>query len=149
MDNLETLEQVTSIVEAYLRHNRMPASGISELIASVDASIRRLNQPAVEAPAPKQPAVNPKRSVFADHIVCLEDGKKFKSLKRHLSVHHGLTPAEYRSKWGLDAEYPMVAPNYAATRSELAKSLGLGRKKAPEPVPAKGRGRKPRAAKAG
>ena len=76
------------------------------------------------------PAVNPKRSVFPDHIVCLEDGKKFKSLKRHLATDHGLTPDEYRAKWGLPADYPMVAPSYSATRSALAKSSGLGRKPA-------------------
>ncbi|WP_292587215.1 MucR family transcriptional regulator, partial [Mesorhizobium sp.] len=71
------------------------------------------------------PAVNPKRSVFPDHIVCLEDGKKFKSLKRHLATDHGLTPDEYRAKWGLAPDYPMVAPSYSATRSALAKSSGL------------------------
>ncbi|WP_292371737.1 MucR family transcriptional regulator [Mesorhizobium sp.] len=76
------------------------------------------------------PAVNPKRSVFPDYIICLEDGKKFKSLKRHLDVHYGMTPDEYREKWGLKSDYPMVAPNYAAARSELAKSMGLGRKAA-------------------
>ncbi|CDX26931.1 Transcriptional regulator, MucR family [Mesorhizobium plurifarium] len=79
---------------------------------------------------PKAPAVNPKRSVFPEHIICLEDGKKFKSLKRHLSTEYGLTPDEYRAKWGLPANYPMVAPNYAATRSQLAKASGLGRKPA-------------------
>jgi predicted transcriptional regulator len=84
---------------------------------------------------PQKPAVNPKRSVHDDHIVCLEDGKRFKSLKRHLSTHYGLTPDEYRAKWGLPADYPMVAPAYAAARSALAKKMGLGRKaKAPEPV---------------
>ena len=81
------------------------------------------------ASAEKQkPAVNPKRSVHDDYIVCLEDGKKFKSLKRHLMTHYNLTPEEYREKWGLDANYPMVAPNYAAARSQLAKKMGLGRK---------------------
>ncbi|WP_287367481.1 MucR family transcriptional regulator, partial [Mesorhizobium sp.] len=83
-----------------------------------------------QPPADKQkPAVNPKRSVHDDYIVCLEDGKKFKSLKRHLMTHYGLTPDEYREKWGLDASYPMVAPNYAAARSQLAKKMGLGRKR--------------------
>ena len=81
-------------------------------------------------PADKQkPAVNPKKSVHDDYIVCLEDGKKFKSLKRHLMTHYGLTPEQYREKWGLDASYPMVAPNYAAARSQLAKKMGLGRKR--------------------
>ena len=83
-----------------------------------------------QPPADKQkPAVNPKRSVHDDYIVCLEDGKKFKSLKRHLMTHYGLTPDQYREKWGLDASYPMVAPNYAAARSQLAKKMGLGRKR--------------------
>ncbi|TGT92495.1 transcriptional regulator, partial [bacterium M00.F.Ca.ET.155.01.1.1] len=84
-------------------------------------------QPSAEK---QKPAVNPKRSVHDDYIVCLEDGKKFKSLKRHLSTDHGLTPDEYRAKWGLPADYPMVAPSYSATRSALAKSSGLGRKPA-------------------
>lgn len=78
----------------------------------------------------KEPAVNPKRSVFPDHIICLEDGKKFKSLKRHLATDYGLSPDEYRVKWGLPANYPMVAPNYSATRSQLAKASGLGKKAA-------------------
>lgn len=81
------------------------------------------------------PAVNPKRSVHADYIVCLEDGKRFKSLKRHLMTHYGMTPDEYRAKWGLPRDYPMVAPNYAAARSELAKKMGLGHK--PEAKPRK------------
>ena len=76
----------------------------------------------------QKPAVNPKKSVHDDYIVCLEDGKKFKSLKRHLMTHYGLTPEAYREKWGLDPNYPMVAPNYAAARSRLAKEMGLGRK---------------------
>lgn len=78
----------------------------------------------------KEPAVNPKRSVFPDHIICLEDGKKFKSLKRHLATDYNLTPDEYRAKWDLPANYPMVAPNYAAIRSRLAKASGLGKKPA-------------------
>ncbi len=76
----------------------------------------------------QKPAVNPKKSVHDDYIVCLEDGKKFKSLKRHLMTHYSMTPEQYREKWGLDSSYPMVAPNYAAARSQLAKSMGLGRK---------------------
>lgn len=88
----------------------------------------------------QEPAVNPKKSVTSDFIICLEDGKKFKSLKRHLSSHYGLTPEQYRTKWGLAHDYPMVAPSYAAQRSEMAKSIGLGRKATPakKPVP-KGR----------
>ena len=83
-----------------------------------------------QPPADKQkPAVNPKKSVHDDYIICLEDGKKFKSLKRHLMTHYGLTPDQYREKWGLDSGYPMVAPNYAQARSQLAKKMGLGRKR--------------------
>ncbi|TGV77156.1 transcriptional regulator, partial [Mesorhizobium sp. M2D.F.Ca.ET.145.01.1.1] len=83
-----------------------------------------------EAPSLK-PAVNPKKSIYPDYIISLEDGQKYKSLKRHLAVRHGMTPDEYRTKWGLAKDYPMVAPNYSAARSALAKSLGLGRKAAP------------------
>ena len=85
-----------------------------------------MNEP---EPEPLKPAVNPKKSVFPDYIVCLEDGKKFKSLKRHLRTHYDLSPEEYREKWGLPADYPMVAPNYAAARSALAKKMGLGQQR--------------------
>ena len=123
------------IVSAYVSKNAVPVSGLPELIASIHSSLSGVGQP-VAADQPKQePAVNPKRSVFPDYIICLEDGKKFKSLKRHLAVHYGLSPDEYRAKWGLKADYPMVASNYAAQRSALAKAAGLGRK--PEPAPAK------------
>ncbi|MHA1158354.1 MAG: MucR family transcriptional regulator, partial [Alphaproteobacteria bacterium] len=80
-------------------------------------------------PEPLKPAVNPKKSVFPDFIICLEDGKKFKSLKRHLRTHYDLSPEDYREKWGLASDYPMVAPNYAAARSALAKKMGLGQKR--------------------
>jgi predicted transcriptional regulator len=136
----DLLELTAHIVSAYVAKNRLPASGLSELIASVAASLGGLNQPPAPAAPPPTPAVNPRRSVTPDYIICLEDGKKFKSLKRHIGVHFGLTPEAYRAKWGLAADYPMVAPNYAASRSQLAKSIGLGRKAEPEPVkPAKGK----------
>ncbi|RWE36688.1 MucR family transcriptional regulator [Mesorhizobium sp.] len=116
------------IVSAYVSKNAVPPASLPELIASVNSSLSNLGQ-AVEPDKPAQaPAVNPKRSVFPDYVICLEDGKKFKSLKRHLNVHYGLTPNEYREKWGLKPDYPMVAPNYAAQRSALAKSSGLGHK---------------------
>lgn len=115
------------IVSAYVTKNRLPTTGLPELIASVSDSIRKLGAPAPEPEPELVPAVNPKRSVHADHIVCLEDGKKFKSMKRHLASH-GLTPQQYRAKWGLPADYPMTAPNYSATRSAMAKDIGLGRK---------------------
>ncbi|RUW36992.1 MULTISPECIES: MucR family transcriptional regulator [unclassified Mesorhizobium] len=137
---VDLLELTAHIVSAYVAKNRLPASGLGELIASVASSIGELNQPPAPPAPPPTPAVNPRRSVTPDYIICLEDGKKFKSLKRHIGVHFGLTPEAYRTKWGLPADYPMVAPNYAASRSELAKSIGLGRKAEAEPVkPARGR----------
>ncbi|RUV00536.1 transcriptional regulator [Mesorhizobium sp. M1A.F.Ca.IN.020.03.2.1] len=126
------------IVSAYVAKNALPVSGLPDLIASIHTSLSGIGQGTAARPE-QEPAVNPKRSVSPDHIVCLEDGKKFKSLKRHLALH-GLTPDEYRAKWGLKPDYPMVAPNYAAQRSELAKASGLGRK--PAAKPAKGNGKK-------
>ena len=125
------IELTADIVSAYVSRNSVPVASLPELIASVNSSLLKIGQQAEPETPAQVPAVNPKRSVFPDYIVCLEDGKKFKSLKRHLGVHYGLTPDEYREKWGLKADYPMVAPNYAAARSELAKSMGLGRKSAP------------------
>ncbi|MER9253006.1 MucR family transcriptional regulator [Mesorhizobium sp. M0598] len=142
--NIDLLELTAHIVSAYVEKNRLPSSGLGDLIASVSAAIGGLGQPAVPVAAPLTPAVNPKKSVTPDYIICLEDGKKFKSLKRHIGVHFGLTPDAYRAKWGLPSDYPMVAPNYAASRSQLAKAIGLGRK-APPPTPVKGRGRKAKA----
>lgn len=116
------------IVSAYVANNPVPASNLAELIATVHAAVAGLVQPSTSVAEAAVPAVNPKRSVHADYIVCLEDGKRFKSLKRHLATYYDLTPEEYRTKWGLPHDYPMVAPNYAAQRSQLAKSMGLGRK---------------------
>jgi predicted transcriptional regulator len=131
------IELTAEIVAAYVSKNSVQASSLPELIASVHASVAGLGNPVVAAPEPAVPAVNPKKSIFPDYLVSLEDGKKLKTLKRHLSSL-GLTPAEYRAKWGLAADYPMVAPNYKATRSALAKKIGLGRKPAaPAPVKAK------------
>ncbi len=138
-NDINLLELTAHIVSAYVEKNRLPASGLGDLIASVSASLSGLGQPAIPVAAPLVPAVNPKKSVTPDFIICLEDGKKFKSLKRHLGVHFGLTPDAYRAKWGLPADYPMVAPNYAASRSLLAKSIGLGRKAAPVKAPVKTR----------
>ncbi|MDX8495155.1 MucR family transcriptional regulator [Mesorhizobium sp. VK22B] len=128
------IELTADIVSAYVQKNSVPVSGLPDLIASVNSALSNIGKPAtLEAPELK-PAVNPKRSVFPDYIISLEDGKRYKSLKRHLSANYGLTPDEYRAKWGLAKDYPMVAPSYSATRSALAKSLGLGRKveKAPK-----------------
>ena len=120
------------IVAAYVSKNRLPPTGLPDLIASVSNSVRRLGESAPEPEAALVPAVNPKKSVFPDYIICLEDGKKFKSMKRHLSVL-GLSPDEYRARWNLGPTYPMVAPNYATARSNLAKKAGLGRVAAAKP----------------
>ncbi|MEP6565798.1 MAG: MucR family transcriptional regulator [Mesorhizobium sp.] len=141
----DLLELTAHIVSAYVEKNRLPVSGLSDLIASVSASISGLGQPVTPVAVPLVPAVNPKKSVTPDYIICLEDGKRFKSLKRHLGVHFGLTPEAYRTKWSLPADYPMVAPNYAASRSALAKAIGLGRKAAPVPAPVKRQTRKAKA----
>ena len=124
------IELTADVVSAYVSNNSVPASDLPSLIAEVHSALGRVGTAAPE-PVPVEkakPAVNPKRSVHDDYIICLEDGKKFKSLKRHIMTHYGLTPEQYREKWGLDPSYPMVAPNYAAARSQLAKKMGLGRK---------------------
>ena len=124
----ELIQQVVSIVAAYVSHNSMRAADLPDFIGAVHTSMRHLakDKVAVEAKPPESPAVPVKRSVNRDFIVCLDCGKKFKSLRRHLSSFHGQTPDEYRMKWGLLADYPMVAPAYSATRSQLAKDSGLG-----------------------
>ncbi|CDX39504.1 Transcriptional regulatory protein ros [Mesorhizobium plurifarium] len=122
------------IVSAYVGNNAVPVASLPELIQNVNSSLSKVGRPAEPVKPPQAPAVNPKRSVFPDYIICLEDGQRFKSLKRHLGVHYGLTPDEYREKWHLARDYPMVAPNYAEQRSALAKASGLGRKVALKPV---------------
>jgi predicted transcriptional regulator len=139
------IELATEIVSAYVSNNPVPVAELPGLIANVHAALEGVGRPTdAQPPVSLKPAVPIKKSVTPDFIISLEDGKKFKSLKRHLSTHYGMTPDDYRAKWGLPADYPMVAPNYAASRSALAKSMGLGRKRAePEkPAPAKARGRK-------
>lgn len=123
------LSQLTAkIVSAFVSSNSIQVDDVPGLVRSVSSSLAGMSfDPGKSSDRRREPAVNPKRSVQKDYIVCLEDGKRFKSLKRHLAVHYGLTPEEYRRKWGLPADYPMVAPNYAAARSELAKKMGLGR----------------------
>ncbi|MEW9838611.1 MucR family transcriptional regulator [Mesorhizobium marinum] len=121
-------ELTAEIVSAYVANNPVPSSNFAELIATVHSAVSGLSNPAVAEVEPPKPAVNPKRSVHDDYIICLEDGKRFKSLRRHLSSHYGLSPQEYRAKWNLPHNYPMTAPSYAAARSQLAKKLGLGRK---------------------
>jgi len=134
----ELAELTAEVVSAYVSKNPVPVAGLPDLIASVHSSLTGLIQPTAAPLEPQLPAVNPKKSVLPDYIICLEDGKKFKSLRRHLGTDFGLTPDEYRAKWGLPRDYPMVAPNYAAQRSALAKASGLGRKAAPvKAAPAK------------
>lgn len=126
--DLRLIEMTTDIVSAYVAHNEVQTSDLSTLISSTYNVIRSLEGGPMPEPAKEQvPAVPAKKSVFPDYIVCLEDGKRFKSLKRHLRSSYDLTPEAYRAKWGLPADYPMVAPNYAAARSMLAKKIGLGR----------------------
>jgi predicted transcriptional regulator len=132
----DILGLTAQIVSAHVSKNMVGAEALPSLIQSVYRSLSTVGQ--VEAaPAPAQtPAVPVKKSVFPDYIVCLEDGKKLKMLKRHLQASYGLTPDAYRTKWGLPRDYPMVAPSYAATRSGLAKQFGLGRKPGAAGVPA-------------
>jgi predicted transcriptional regulator len=129
-DRNVTLEHVTSIVAAYVSNNSIQRENLPTLIVDTFAALTRTKQPEAVV-EDLRPAVPVKRSVQPDHIVCLEDGKKFKSLKRHLMSQYNMTPGEYREKWGLPRDYPMVAPNYAAARSELAKKMGLGRREEP------------------
>ncbi len=130
------LELAADIVSAFVSNNSVPAAELPGLIGAVHDALTRIVGGAVQQPAeePKEPAVPIKKSVQPDYIVCLEDGKRFKSLKRHLRTVYDLTPDQYRAKWGLAHDYPMVAPNYAAARSEMAKQLGLGQKRRSEPV---------------
>ncbi len=125
----DLIELSADIVSAYVSHNAVSPTDLPRLIAEVHAALTGLHSTGVPEPVEElKPAVPVRKSVTPDYIVCLEDGKKFKSLKRHLRTHYNLSPEEYREKWGLAADYPMVAPNYSATRSRLAKDNGLGRK---------------------
>lgn len=128
MGKTHVMDLTASIVNAYVSNNPVPAAKLAELIAMVHAAVSERSRGAAVVVESPVPAVNPKRSIHADHIVCLEDGMRFKMLSRHVIVHHGLTPDEYRAKWGLASDYPMVAPSYSAARSEIAKASGLGRK---------------------
>ncbi len=126
---IDLIELSTEIVSAYVSHNSVSPGDLTRLISDVHGALRALQTNEVPAPVEElKPAVPVKKSVASDYIICLEDGKKFKSLKRHLRTHYNLSPEEYREKWGLPADYPMVAPSYSATRSKLAKDNGLGRK---------------------
>ena len=130
--NKDTLVDLTArLVAAYVSNNAVRAADLPMLLNTVHAALSGATpgneETAIASPSPV-PAVNPKKSVTPDYLICLEDGKKFKSLKRHLKTSFDLTPEQYRKKWNLDPSYPMVAPNYAETRSRLAKTMGLGRK---------------------
>ena len=142
-DLSETLITLTSdIVAAHVSNNSVAVGDLPALISNVYGALAGLGQAAPVAEAPPEPAVSIRSSVKPDHIVCLEDGKKLKMLKRHLMTHYNLTPEQYRARWNLPADYPMVAPNYAEKRRELAKKIGLGRR------PGARRGRPSKAAKA-
>ena len=124
----ELLKMTAEVASAYVSNNSLPASQISEMIRAIHDSLSNLSAGrAIRNDQPPDPAVPVKKSVTPDYIVCLEDGKKLKMLKRHLRTTYNMTPDEYRARWGLPADYPMVAPNYAAQRSAFAKQIGLGR----------------------
>lgn len=127
--NVELIALTASIVSAYVARNNVPTPDLARVIASTHAALAGLGgPPAPVAAEPLVPAVPIRKSVTPDAIICLEDGRAFKTLKRHLSTSYGMTPDQYRAKWNLPADYPMVAPNYAESRSALAKAIGLGRK---------------------
>jgi predicted transcriptional regulator len=127
------IELTASIVSAYVGNNPVPAAELPALINQVHGALTRVSgngaAPLSTEQAPAKPAVPVKKSVTAEYLVCLEDGKRFKSLKRHLRTQYGMTPEQYREKWGLPLDYPMVAPNYAVARSQLAKQMGLGQQR--------------------
>jgi len=124
----DVLRMTADVVAAYVRNNSLATNDIPEVISMVHASLTDIGRDDGAAEAPLQPAVPIRRSVTPDYIVCLEDGKKLKMLKRHLRTSYNLTPDQYRTKWQLGPDYPMVAPNYAKRRSEFAKQIGLGLK---------------------
>jgi len=124
------IELTAKIVSAYVSNNIVAAGDIPALISQVHVALNRVSGKSGDAPSePLRPAVSVKKSITPEYIVCLEDGKKFKSLKRHLRTQYNMTPEQYREKWALGADYPMVAPSYAAARSQLAKQMGLGQQR--------------------
>src|SRR5471030_2329364 len=124
------IELTAEIVSAYVSNNSVAAAEIPSLISQIHTALARVSGKSGDAPAePLKPAVSVKKSITPEYVVCLKDGKKFKSLKRHLRTQYNMTPEQYREKWGLAADYPMVAPNYAAARSQLAKQMGLGQQR--------------------
>ncbi|MDT3381160.1 MucR family transcriptional regulator [Labrys neptuniae] len=151
-EDTSLIDLTADIVSAYVANNQVATASLADLIRTVHGSLTGLNNPKpVEADTPLKPAVPIKKSITPDYLISLEDGRKFKSLTRHLRTTYEMTPEQYREKWGLPSDYPMVAPNYSAQRSRLAKELGLGqiRQKAkvappppPPPAPSKGRRKK-------
>jgi predicted transcriptional regulator len=124
------IQLTADIVSAYVSNNSVPSADIPALIGQIHSALKRVSGGQAAAPAePLKPAVPIKRSISSDFIICLEDGLKFKSLKRHLRTRYNMTPDQYREKWALPPDYPMVAPNYAAARSQLAKQMGLGQQR--------------------
>jgi predicted transcriptional regulator len=136
----EIIEMTADIVSAYVGNNAVPAAELPGLIQSIHNAMSAIGGRQAEAPVAVQtPAVSVRKSIQPDFLICLEDGRRFKSLKRHLRTKYGMSPEEYRAKWGLAKDYPMVAPNYAAARSALARSMGLGQggRQAPKAKPAR------------
>ena len=140
-ENSQLLEMTADIVSAYVGNNNVQATELPSLIANIHAALTQVSGGTPEPePELKEPAVPVRKSITPDFLICLEDGRKFKSLKRHLRTKYNISPEEYRAKWGLAKDYPMVAPNYAKARSDLAKQMGLGqggRKPARAPARAK------------
>jgi predicted transcriptional regulator len=129
-DDNNYIDLAADIVSAYVSNNSVPTADLPGLIADIHSALTRLGgAPVAEPSEPQKPAVSVKKSISPDYIICLEDGKKFKSLKRHLRTQYNMSPEQYREKWGLPSDYPMVAPNYAAARSRLAKEMGLGQQR--------------------
>ena len=136
------VEKTSEIVAAFVSNNETTTAELPGLIQAVHRALSGISSAAPEPEPRKEPAVSIRRSVTPDHLVCLEDGRKFKSLKRHLRTKYDMSPEEYRSKWGLPKDYPMVAPNYAAARSALAKNMGLGKGGRQPPKAASARGKR-------
>jgi predicted transcriptional regulator len=130
-DTSTYMELAAEIVSAYVSNNSVPAAELPGLLGEIHSALVRVSSggAAVVAPEAAKPAVPPKKSITNDYIICLEDGEKFKSLKRHLRTRYNMSPDEYREKWGLASDYPMVAPSYAKTRSALARKMGLGQQR--------------------
>jgi predicted transcriptional regulator len=143
----QLLRMVTDVIASYVKKNHVATNELPDIITAVYSALSRQGGEVPAEEARLEPAVPVKRSVTPDYIVCLEDGKKLKMLKRHLATAYGLTPDEYRARWNLPPNYPMVAPNYAAQRSLLAKQIGLGSRAArPDETPSPKRGRKSKSA---